>query len=399
MGASDVRSGRTRTLGLVAMFGLLMGAAYFLSRPAPSLPAQGTSPPAALAPSAGTVQLQAPAGKFSAVQKGDTPEDPWPDRLSRAKERLATYKQYARYPPESRPAREHPDQMTPLAPVVRQSPLYFAGRVNDEVRISLGQDRRELVGDEAAKLWVRCEDSQGKVLPCKVQSSQAFPAPPTDSKLTPVPLPFADDGRNGDERAGDGTLTASLQPSQLGFRGFHGMLRVQILLGLGKEQGTAEFDLLYNSESPARFSGVVKERRADGSLQLVLGVHVEKPGRYFVMGRVDDHRERQVAYLEWDGELAAGNQTVPLTVFGKLLHDERPEFPLRLRDVEGFLFVDGGSPDRMHMPRLSGVVHKTQVYSLADFADSEWDHEMKRRYVDEYSKDVERAEKRDPSIP
>jgi len=396
-----VALGRNKTLGLGAVFAVIVGAAYFLSRPEPSLPLPEGSPASPSAPPVFAGRLQAPSGTLSGVAKPqpESTADDWPQRLREAQERLGNYKRFARYPPGSRPAREHPDQMTPFLPVVRQSPLILHGEANEDVRIQLGQDRRELVADEAAKLWVRCEDSQGKVLPCKVAQATAMPAPPSDSKLPPVSLSFSDDGQNGDEHAQDGTLTTSFQPSLLGFRSFHGTMRVQVQLALGKEQGSALFDLLYTPTAPARFTGTVKESRADGSLQFVLGLSVQKAGRYFVVGRVDDQKERQIGYLQWEGELAPGNQTVSLTVFGKLIYDERPEFPLRLRDVEGFLFLEDSAPDRMHMPRLMGVVHKSQVYSVADFADTEWDGEMKRRYLDEYSKDVERAEKRDPNLP
>ena len=37
------------------------------------------------------------------------------------------------------------------------------------------------------------------------------------------------------------------------------------------------------------------------------------------------------------------------------------------------------------------MVHKTQVYSLADFSDREWQSEQKQRYLDEYQKDIDRA--------
>jgi hypothetical protein len=286
--------------------------------------------------------------------------------------------------------------MTPLAPVVRQLPLHFRGSANEEVRVDLGQDRRELVGDESARLWVRCEDTLGKVLPCGISAATAMPAPPTESKLAPVPVQFTDDGRSGDDRAGDGTMTTTLQPSLLGFRGYHGPVRVQLQLALAKEQGAVFFDLLYTPEVPARFTGKVRETLADGSLKLSLEMTVSRPGRYFVIGRIDDHRGAQVAYLEWNGELASGAQTVPLTVFGRLVHDERPEFPLALRDVQGFLFLEDSAPDRMHVPMLAGVAHKTQIYSLSDFAEAEWDSEQKRRYLEEYGKDVAAAEQRTP---
>jgi len=369
----------------------LLGGAYLLSRTEPPPPQLLHGPAPELTTRAGNALLQAPAGTLSAVRGEHGEPDEAGLRLRRAEEILANYRRFAQYPPGSRPAKEHPDQMTPLAPVVRQQPLYGKGQANEEVRVQLGQDRRELVGDESVRLWLRCEDSQGKVLPCQVPQATAMVAPPQESNVPSVAVRFADDGRSGDAQSDDGTLTATVQPVSLGFGQLHGPLRVQLSISMGREQGSAFFDVMYTPDAPARFAGKVSESVSGGSLVLSVGLHVTRPGRYFVIGRVDDHREQQLAYLEWDGQLVAGAQTVPLTVFGKLMHDQRPELPLRLRDVEGFLFVEDSAPDRMHLPRLAGVVHTTQVYSLADFSDREWDSEQKRRYLDEYQKDVEQA--------
>lgn len=386
-------STKLRALRLPLLLGLLSGLFFYLARD-PASVGPGTPPQPAL------------SGKLAAVAQTSTRSsaaaaaDLLPDlaepgeSLSEAQQRLARYKQFSRYPPGSRPAREHPDQMAPFLPVVRQSPLVFGGEANDEVSVQLGQDRRELVGDETARLWVRCEDSLGKVLPCLVRQAVALPAPPTDSQVAPAPLTFLDDGQNGDDRSGDGTLTAALRPSALGFSGFSGTVRVQLQIGLGEHRGGALFDLAYTPNAPARFAATVSETVVQGSLHLGLQIEVLRPGRYFVTGRVDDARERQFALVQWDGELTQGTHKVPLTVFGKLLHDEKPTFPLVLRDVVGFLFLDDSEPDRMHMPHLVGVVHKTKVYSLADFSEAEWDSEMKRRYLEEYEKDVERTKGR-----
>lgn len=376
-----------------ALYGLvvlgLLGAAYLRTRSAPP------SPQVTLAPqveaTAGAPLLPGPAGQLAAVGGEPTPVGQEQEVLREAEERLAAYRLATRYPPGSRPAKEHPDQMTPRAPIVRHQPLIVKGVAHDDIRVQLGQDRRELVGDEVVRLWLRCEDSQGQVQPCRVPQATVMIAPASDGNVPPAAARFADDGQGGDERADDGTLTASVQPSALGFGQFHGTVRVQLTISIGSEQGSTFFDVMYTPESPARFTGVVRESLADGSLVLALAVTVSRPGRYFVIGRLDDHRDNQVAYLQWDGMLAAGPQTVPLIVFGKLLRDQRPELPLQLRDVEGYLFLDDSAPDRMHMPRLAGLVHQTKIYSLADFSDREWDGEQKQRYIDEFQRDVERA--------
>ena len=379
---------------------LLSVAAYFVSRPATDGSSGGTQPgttDTSQRPQSTGIAAQAPGGVE--VQAVPTPQPSRAgaaeaqQRLQHAQDRLATYRAFAKYPPDSRPAREHPDQLSPRASVVRTLPLSAGGRSSEDVHVQLGQDRRELVGDEAARLWVRCEDSLGKALPCVIEQAQALVPQglPGAAGLVPAPVPFSDDGHGGDEQAGDGTQTAHLQPLALGFARYHGTLRVQLSLRIGHEQGQPFFDLLYTPQPPARFTGQVRESIVEGSLRLSMGVQVSRAGRYFVMARVDDNQGKAVAYLEWNGELAVGPGQVPLWVFGKLIRDERPTLPLVLRDVEGYLFLDDTTPDRAHMARLSGVVHRTAVYSLSEFSDKEWDSEQKRRYLGEYEKDVAEA--------
>jgi hypothetical protein len=43
------------------------------------------------------------------------------------------------------------------------------------------------------------------------------------------------------------------------------------------------------------------------------------------------------------------------------------------------------------MPRLEGPVYVSKQYRLENFSDEEWQSEERSRYIDEYSKDVERA--------
>ena len=65
--------------------------------------------------------------------------------------------------------------------------------------------------------------------------------------------------------------------------------------------------------------------------------------------------------------LPAGLQQIKLTVFGKLLRDLKPSFPLTLRDVDGYLLKENTHPDRALLPRLMGTVHVSKAYSLNGF--------------------------------
>jgi hypothetical protein len=45
------------------------------------------------------------------------------------------------------------------------------------------------------RLWLRCEDSQGKALPCQVPQATVMMAPPSEGKVPPSATRFADDGQ------------------------------------------------------------------------------------------------------------------------------------------------------------------------------------------------------------
>jgi hypothetical protein len=62
-----------------------------------------------------------------------------------------------------------------------------------------------------------------------------------------------------------------------------------------------------------------------------------------------------------------------------------------LCQVDGFLLIPDADPDRALMQRLQGKQHVSRSYALTAFSDAEWDSEERRRYLEEYGKDVESA--------
>jgi hypothetical protein len=316
----------------------------------------------------------------------------WEKRLERARFTLDSYRESTRYPPESRPISEHPDLVYPSSPE-RKQPLNKEQR---DVALRLKQEKVFVVGDEVVRFFVGCENAHTRQpLPCEVSSASAHEAPymAAAGQTSAVPLEFNDAGRNGDEVAGDGTWTGSFQPSRQGFAMFEGSLRVDVRVRAnGNVEGGAFFDIVFTPVAPATFTGRVREVVEKGSLQLYVGLQVRKPGRYVMAGRVDDEAGIPFAFLEFNEELQAGAREVKFTVFGLLLHDKKPDFPLKLRDVEGFLLREQGDPDRELVKALSGYVHTTQQYTLDRFSPDEWTSEERQRYLDEYGKDVKEAE-------
>jgi hypothetical protein len=316
----------------------------------------------------------------------------WQKRLERAKFSLDTYVQGTRYPPESRPIREHPDQEQLAAPE-RTQPLK---RDSADVQLKLKQDKVFVAGDEVVHFSVGCEGQTRQPLPCQVTNGMAREAEHMlggEAPLAGVPLVFVDDGTQGDVLAGDGIVTTSFQPSKQGFPLFSGTLRISFQVRSGSAEGGAFFDILYTPSPPARITGKVREAVEQGSLQLYVGLQVRQAGRYVVAGRVDDEAGVPFAYVAFNEELPVGAQEVKLTLFGKLILDEAPTFPLKLRDVEGFLLKERGDPDRELLETRRGYVHTTREYPTTVFSATEWQSEERSRYIDEFTKNVNEAQK------
>ncbi|XXF79463.1 hypothetical protein P2318_06840 [Myxococcaceae bacterium GXIMD 01537] len=334
--------------------------------------------------------LVGPAMPASPEAEREAQRELWEKRLARAQHALDAYRESTRYPPNSRPAREQTDTMEPAAPERTRS----LSRDRDDVQLRLQQDRVFVAGDEVVTFSVACENAVKEPLPCQVSAGMAHEAEHVagSGQIAPVPLAFVDDGTEGDARAGDGTYSARFQPSRQGFPLYSGTLRVDFRVQSGSAQGSAFFDIIYTGAPPATFTGQVREVEEQGSLQLYVGLQVRKPGRYVVTGRVDDESGVPFAYLEFNEELEPGQREAKLTVFGKLIRDEAPTFPLKLRDVEGFLLKEMGDPDRELMAARRGYLHTTREYPPSAFSADEWQGEPRSKYLDEFTKDVNEAQ-------
>jgi hypothetical protein len=314
----------------------------------------------------------------------------WEERLAQARSTLDTYRQGTRYPPESSPIREHPDQEELPAPERSQR----LSKESPEVQLRLKQDKVFLAGDEVVHFSVGCENANTREpLPCEVTGGKVLEAESLANPAAAVPLVFSDEGLQGDAVARDGLSTARLQPSKQGFAMFSGTLRVAFQVRSGRAEGGAFFDVLYTAMPPAVLTGKVREVVEQGSLRLYLGIQVRKAGRYVLTGRVDDEAGVPFGHVAFNEELKEGAHEVKFTLFGKLLVDEAPTFPLRLRDVDGFLLKEQGDPDRELMTALRGYVHATREYPSTAFSPDEWQSEERTRHLDEFTRDVNEAQK------
>src|SRR5215218_1156437 len=346
-------------------------------------PAPSRAPPRA--PPGRAADLLAPPagfpGPLADEAASDSPEarrELWQRRLARARHTLESYREATRYPPQSRPMREQPDQVHPAAPE-REVPVRSATGEETELQLRLRQSRVFVAGEESVDFSVACEDRRGTPQRCEVLSAQASEPDYLaggGGALTPVPVAFTD--------AGDGVLTARFQPGRQGFAMYSGNLRVALQVRAAGVTTGAGFDILYTPRPPATFTGRVREALEAGSLQLYVGLQVRKSGRYVLAGRVDDADGKPFAYVSFNEELAEGAQEARFTVFGRLLRDEQPRQPLRLRDVEGFLLLESGDPDRELLAAQLGPVHTLRSYPPTAFSDAEWQSPERQAHLDEF---------------
>ncbi|MEK8048009.1 choice-of-anchor X domain-containing protein [Ideonella margarita] len=321
----------------------------------------------------------------------------WQARLQRATQVRDAYRDATRYPHDSRPLREHPDQIYPNRPITEEAPLRLAGKEgNNNIRLRTWQDKVHLAAGESAKLAVSAVDVNGQVLPLVVQRAVLHQGATgqNGSTMPEVNVAFHDDGTGGDEAAGDGIWTTTVQPANQGFAELAGVLRLSVALQSGEQPGFVYFDMISSPDAPAKWTGRPREAMANGSLQLQLPLEVRTAGRYVVTGRVDDANGKPVALVSFNDELGSGNQTVSLPLFGKLVRDLQPSFPLTLRDVDAFLLRADTFPDRSMLPRRVGRVLQTRSYPLTAFSDAEWQSEERSRHLTEYDKDVAQAKAR-----
>jgi hypothetical protein len=407
-GQQRPQQGRVAWLGVavlaaaLALFAWWQGALGELqaATPAQLLAPQAAAPapiaapgPAAPAASRG---LGAPLSPLGLAQRREQLEL-WQGRLERARDALQGYQAAAQYPHASRPLSEHPDQLRPFAPITEERALRVpGGSTTQGVRLRTTQERVFASGMESNRITLTLTDEQGRTLPLRVQRAvQKEVTPPgATARTAEVALPVNDTGTQGDLVAGDGTWSVLMQPGAQGFANFAGTVRLELNLEYAGQPGFLYFDLIYSPEQAATWLPGVREAATPAGLDFYVKAQVQLPGRYVITGRVDDVRGTPVALVQFNGEVGTGAVEFKLPVFGKLIRDAKPEFPLVLRDVEGFLLKPDAFPDRVMLARRIGEQHRSRSYALTSFSDAEWQSEERTRYLTELGKDVTEAEQK-----
>jgi hypothetical protein len=139
-------------------------------------------------------------------------------------------------------------------------------------------------------------------------------------------------------------------------------------------------------EVPAEISPVARDFVEDGSLVVEVDVNIGRAGFYRFDANLYDAGGEPVAYTAWKGELPRGRRAVPLRVYGKVLHDAGVPPPYIVTQIRGYRFIDGGYPDRAHLPDLN-IRHTTSSHSMGAFTNRRHDSALEVRLASMMTRD------------
>ncbi len=298
-----------------------------------------------------------------------------------------SYLESTKYPNYSRPIAQHPDQVYPNQPIKESHPMRNAyGGADRTIMLQTTQSRVYLAANESVQFGVSAVDQNGAPLNLRITSAAARGLS-FDNKGNPPAQALNFSTVNGENP----NLTASLTPANSNFARFDGTIRIDVQYQVNDKQGQVFFDVIYTPETPAIWTGKVREATENGDLKFYLPVSIKIPGRYLASARLDDAKGKPVAYLSFNDLLKQSDTEIPLTVAGKLLRDNAVQFPVTLRDIDAYLLKENVDPDRQLMPRLEGAQHLSKVYPLKSFSNEEWQSEERSRYLNEFGKDLQLA--------
>lgn len=92
--------------------------------------------------------------------------------------------------------------------------------------------------------------------------------------------------------------------------------------------------------------------------------------------------------MSFNKDVPAGSNDIRLALFGKLVRDAQPVFPITLRDIDGYVPYDNRFPYGAMMPRWPQAAYTSRPHALGEFTNAEWTSAQRQRYLTEFTKDA-----------
>ncbi|MBX7058242.1 MAG: hypothetical protein K1X75_09250 [Leptospirales bacterium] len=331
-------------------------------------------------------------------------------------ERLDRYVRWAKYPPFTRPLSQ--GQVDLLDPYNAERPAVNVvlrparncsqgadGIPNCEeqaqfsdIQCSFSPERSISVGRNDFHLFLSCQNQKGEKLPIDSLQTQVFRTLHNKTYPSLPVVSAADDGANGDEKAGDRIYTITVRPTLQDW----GDMYVEAKMRVGGQDHAQRAAWFSTPQPGAEFQQGIRDQVRNGDLVFTIPVRVSKPGYYEVEANLQESggEGRLLASAYWEGELSAGTQNVELVFFGKVLRDQDAQGPFVLRELRGKRNNSPVTPAQIRQSRIDGRSisgeHRepiweyllpwpgpttTQSYSADQFHNREWDSEEKREHI------------------
>ena len=315
--------------------------------------------------------------------------------LEMAKADLENYRNTSRWPESARPSDEMapgggllPHHVPPTTlPMVRK---HADGTVDEQglskSRVTLMQDRFQVIGDEAVNVQLQAADEKGKELALRCAGAKAI-------AVSDKPLPPAEVTCVADK---DGHVTSKFVPLMSPLRDFVGTIRLEYNLSVERpdgssEGGTSEISVHYGGAEVARFNGNVRQAYENGSAVFYLGFDVLKAGFYRLNVRADNGQDDKIfAHMNVREQVdQPGPREMRVEVFGKLIKDSQAK-SLRLRDLDGEYVPPAG--EIVGIKGRDGVFYTAKSIDLAQVSGAEWQAPEKEERMNEYKQALGRAQ-------
>jgi hypothetical protein len=309
--------------------------------------------------------------------------------VERLRENLERYEAESMYPTWSRPLdREDRYKLAWNEPVTSELP--FDDRPGQETTYRFGADRAHVMAGEALTTFIeviRLRDRERVEIdvPTAFVVSLSGAAPGRS-----VSLSYHDDGKDGDEVAGDRRYTNRFVPSSEESLRTAQQVHIRAIVRHDGIERAMVRDFTYAPRLLVNVHGV-SDAAEEGNLVVRLDATVAEAGTYTFEANLLGNDDEPLAYADVSVTLGAGRTTVKLPFFGRILHDKGAAGPYRVKDIRGMRRSLGGAEDdiRFHV----AVTHTTRPYELDAFSKAAWDSPEKRESIASMRQLLEQTER------
>ncbi|HET7499729.1 MAG TPA: choice-of-anchor X domain-containing protein [Kofleriaceae bacterium] len=269
-----------------------------------------------------------------------------------------------------------PESPPPVAlpPDTQQLTEEFVPGTTEWEEVPLGEGRREqirfvparynVIAPQPIVLYLEVVDpATGKRIDAALPRARIKPFAAGDDAW--IEGAMRDDGRGGDEVAGDHRYTASFAPDGK----LLGRVQAEAIVQLaGAGTRRVPQALIYTAGPRAHLTGRWRDEARDGHLVLAAEVAVEAEGMFALMAQLVGPARQPIALVRAMETLPAGTHWMTLRVWGKAIHDAEIDGPYEVRNV----LLRRDVPERGDYEPGPTVLsaHHTRPYRAAEFSDA-----------------------------